>query len=258
MEYIKNEFRLSMIGVASVWGQTAFMVFGGLLLTFNKYHLMYIFYLMFLPVRTYPSWNWAINYVYQISFIVFAIILYICYSLFMLLTINFSCWEIEVLTHQVRRILDPPGVEEDGSIENRTQKVVERSYRVIAWLKEAQTLMQFTFLVDFSLSSTIICMCLYVLSIDLLGSAILFLLIILMTSQIAVYCWMGNRVNVRIEELADAIYDVEWYSVGISKQKEILIILIHAQNLKGFNGIFNAVNLATLQSVNFLNSAKFR
>lgn len=68
-------------------------------------------------------------------------------------------------------------------------------------------------------------------------------------SQLFTYCWMGTRVNDRIEQVTAEIYDVKWYLMSTSQQKDILLILIMAENMKGFNGIFNEVNMETFKKV---------
>lgn len=71
--------------------------------------------------------------------------------------------------------------------------------------------------------------------------------IVFILSQLSLYCWLGCRVVDRIEKLAAEVYDIKWYVMKPSQQKSIQLILLMAQNIKGFNGIFLLKAFATIK-----------
>lgn len=117
------------------------------------------------------------------------------------------------------------------------------------WQEQAQDLLQPNFLIDFSPLSFVYGCCLYSIAISPFASLTIYIVMQIELCQLFVYCWMGNRLIVRIEKLQEALYNVKWYSMSLHRQKEIQVMLIMAQNLSGFNGIFNEVNMETFQSV---------
>ena len=60
---------------------------------------------------------------------------------------------------------------------------------------------------------------------------------------------LGEQVLGRIGDLSAAIYDVNWYQMRVSDRKSIQLMLVMSQNLRGFNGIFNEVNMETFKTV---------
>lgn len=51
--------------------------------------------------------------------------------------------------------------------------------------------------------------------------------------------------------LSDSLYDIEWQEMEAKPQRDLQLILLMAQNVKGFDGIFKTVSLETFQKVWF-------
>lgn len=246
VEYTKNDFFLAMVLAGCDFGPLILMFTLSFFVSFNRHDMPYDFYLFFLPIDSFMSVSWIINYLAQVAMVGNAILLYYLVNGYKFLVMNFTCWEIDAFGVQVKKIFQ--NLETDGH-DAQIKKAVERSYRVLEWLDEVRGILRFGFFVDFTLSSIISCMCLYTLSSDPFGNIIVFVVLFYVLSQLAIDCWMGSRVDDRIEELAADVYEVNWHLVNIKYHKDVILILNMSQRIKGFNGIFNAVSLETLQKV---------
>lgn len=156
-----------------------------------------------------------------------------------------------LLVQQLEKVLD----DEDDSdaaralrqalVAKKLKKIIEMTYRVIDYHDRAQKLMQLSFFVDFTMFSFILCMILFTIRTGI--TPVLLLLSTLV--QIFAYCWMGNRVIIRFEALAASLYGLKWYLMDIEHQKYLQLILLRAQNMKEFNGIFKKISLETFKEV---------
>lgn len=235
-----------MVALSGCIGPFGSLFIAVFFLKFNEYQLPYNFYLFFLPIDSFLSINWIVNYLVQVVLMFYCVSLFYTYSAFKLLMMNFSCWEIDALALQVKKLFQSG--ELDGH-DDQLRKTVDRSYRVLQWMEQVREIFRVSFLCDFSFASVIFCMCLYTLSFDPFGSVIVYVVFFVIFSQLSIDCWMGSHVDERIERLVNDVYDINWHSVNVNYQKDILMVLIMSQRMKGFNGIFNSVNLETLQKV---------
>src|SRR5690349_8118832 len=91
----------SFVGVCCLVG---FVLIGVFFFKFNEHQLPYNFYIIFLPIDSFLSFNWILNYLFHDFFTVISIILFYAYSGLKLMLMNFSCWEIETLTLQAQKM----------------------------------------------------------------------------------------------------------------------------------------------------------
>lgn len=75
------------------------------------------------------------------------------------------------------------------------------------------------------------------------------IMIMIVLTQLFIFCWMGDRVTKRIERLIESIYDTNWYKLDIAQQKELQLLLVMAQNMDGYDGIFGSLSLENFQKV---------
>lgn len=88
----------------------------------------------------------------------------------------------------------------------------------------------------------------YAVTFDPSVTFIIYLMVIIPISQL--FGWIGNQFISRFELFAGAVYDVKWYNMSIGHQKKLQMVLIMAQNMKAFNGVFSSeVNMETFQKV---------
>lgn len=108
---------------------------------------------------------------------------------------------------------------------------------------------RFNSLVEFSVLSVVICLCIHTIADNPFDSACIVLLLLVLLTQHFTYCWMGDRVIVRIDKLIAAVYNIKWDSFDVEHMKVIKIVLRASQNMRGFNGIFKALSMETSQQV---------
>lgn len=136
----------------------------------NQNQLPVNFHVIFLPIEG-TSYGWGLNYIYQVVDKAFAGAFVCAYAPLSLILMNHCCWGIDVVillvtkldeslldeaieTKELKRIL----------INKRLKKIIEMTYSVLEWQGEVQNLLQFNFLLEFSLLSFIFCMCLYTMT----------------------------------------------------------------------------------------------
>lgn len=236
------------------------VMLGNILIPFNKYRLAFSFYIPQLPFdSTGISANWILNYFYQATTHAFAAYFFMLYFPLTLVFMNHCCWGLDTLLYYVNEIEltisfnNRYNVEDNlhrnASIRSKMEKLIDMSYRVIQWKNDIQGFMQFSFLAEFSLMSSLFCTCIFTLITNPLECVVTLMVMILCMWQFYLYCWMGNRIIVRIERLAVALYDTDWHLIDARDQKDLQLILVMAQQLKGFDGIFRPLNMQTFQKV---------
>ncbi|XP_025266863.1 odorant receptor Or1-like [Camponotus floridanus] len=76
--------------------------------------------------------------------------------------------------------------------------------------------------------------------------------VLCMFVQIFVYCWAGNEVILKSTGLSDAVYEMDWISMPINKQKDLLIIMKRSTRPIIFTSSF----LVTLSLESYVNLLK--
>lgn len=228
-------------------------MFSVLFIKFNQKQLLINFHIIFLPFDE-ISFNWLLNYLYQMVFDISAAIYLLAYISAVLLSMNHACWKLDNLILFVKRLQLSANALRNGTLNGRLvnrqiEDIVKESYQFMHWREKVQDFLELIFLIEFSCLSFIMCTISFALFGNPGTSFLIYMAMIAVLSQLFTYCWMGTRVNDRIEQLAAEIYDVKWYLMSTSQQKDILLILIMAENMKGFNGIFNEVNMETFKKV---------
>lgn len=217
----------------------------------NEYQLPNKFYIIWLPLDG-SFKNWMLNYLFQLTMSFFASLFYYFYFPLCLMLLNHSCWGVDdlgLLVENLRASLDMDDTVNDETISSQLKEIVKHCDIVRKYQKSVQNLMKINFLVEFSFTSFIICMCVYAIVSNLTGSMFMFLVISITASQLYIYCWMGSRLKTKVDDLCNNFYDVEWYKMTMKQQKDVKFIISAMQNMKGFNGIFRTVDLRTFQKV---------
>lgn len=170
------------------------------------------------------------------------------------LVMNHSCWEIDQM---ILLLTDWSGAENDEDASKMIKSVVKRSYGVLGYLNETQRLLKLFFFFEIFIQSLNLCTNIYVVLYDPPGNITIFTMTFLQLVQAFIVCWLGNRVILRLEALTAAIYDFEWYKLGVSNRKSLQILLMMAQNIRGFNGIFHEVDMETFKKVKKFSFSKY-
>lgn len=218
-------------------------------------HLPINFYIWFLPFDGF-SWQWAVNYLLQLSSAI-ASEYYVVYCPMTLILMNHSCWKVDMVLLKVKDLenflqtqaLNPEKQLNKKPIEDRIKKIINASEEVMSWQDKLRKLLQISFLGEFTLMSVFFCSCLHSLVGNFQEAFATFGMMSGCSTQIYFYCWMGTRIENRFLQLSTCIYDLEWNQLDSKQQKDIQMILLAAQNLRGFHGIFKKVNLSSFQKV---------
>lgn len=63
---------------------------------------------------------------------------------------------------------------------------------------------------------------------------------------------MGSRLKSKYENLTAALNESDWDEMSGKERKNLQLIILMTQIMKGFNGIFMAVSFETFQTVNLI------
>lgn len=218
-------------------------------------HLPINFHIWFLPFDGF-SWQWAVNYLLQLSSAI-ASEYYIVYFPMTIILMNHSCWKAETALLKVEDLnifLQKPASNINNSLDEKSidegiKKIIELTEEVISWQGQVQKLLKISFLGEFTLMSMFFCSCLHSLVTNFHEAMATLGLMSGSFTQIYFYCWMGTRIESRFCQLSTSIYNLDWNQLSSKQQKEIQIILLATQNIRGFHGILKKVNLSSFQKV---------
>lgn len=167
---------------------------------------------------------------------------------------NHSCWVIDAAILSVNHLNDGTQLEELPVKKNETVKklledVVEKCRTIVIWLGESVVLMELSFFADFSMVSSILCLCMFTITKEVSDPFYFLLVISVVLPQFFVHCYLGSRVTNRVETFSRAVFGVAWDRVHPKFRKDLALVLEMSQHMKEFNGIFKKVNLAVFQGV---------
>lgn len=249
-KYTKTEFIAALLSVLGSSLSPVIVISSNLFFQVNSYRLPFSFYITLLPFHE-ISFNWFLNYLYQAAFAIFVSLYFFIYYAISLVFINNACLGVDVSRVLVAKLNETlNGDPSKFTIDELIKEIVEYTNRTLLWQKQVQNLMQLNFLVEFSVQSFVICTCIFNLSTGKSGSSIyMFCVVTITLTQLYVYCWMGNRLITRIDSLTAAIYNTNWYLMDVKQQKNLQLIILRAQQMKTFDGIFNTLDLHTFEKV---------
>lgn len=251
INYCKNEIVMISWYIFSALALALILLTSVFFVTTNQYDLPFDFCIVFLTSVEGNSFIWLLNYVFQVFADVFGSIVFLTNFPLNLLLMNHCCWGVDVLILMLEQ-LDELTLESEPDhrvIAKRLKGIVKRSYDVIEYQNDVQNLLRFSFFLEFTLLSYLLCMCLFKVVSDPFESLLVYFVIMATLSQLFIYCWMGNMFIVHVEKLITVVYDVKWYAMTVKERKDVLLILTMCQNIKEFNGIFNSVSMETFQKV---------
>jgi 7tm Odorant receptor len=201
-----------------------------------------------------PSINWTLNYLFQAVAIFFGAFVFFSYSSALFIVLDHSCWAIDTVKLLIEKLKASVGDDEALTEMARREMIVKQLAAIhrahlgaIKWNNDVQELIQINFLLEFSIYSVLICLCVF--TVAKTGSLYILMLLVVLLTQLLAFCWMGNRVLERIDELTTAVYDVEWYRFEVSQAKAVQMMLRASQDMKGFHGVFKSLSMRTFQQV---------
>lgn len=154
--------------------------------------------------------------------------------------------KVNKLKAQIETESNPLTKEETGK---QLEKIIMATRQIRSWHEDLQSFIQFNLLMEFNVLALVICVGVYTLSTSFSASAMIFMMTNVVLFQLFVLCYFGSRVATGFAELATELYETDWYTMEVSRQKQIKMILLSTQNMKPFNGIFSELSLKTFQKV---------
>lgn len=251
LSYSEAELKLSAIYCVLEASSVIFVGSGLVILFPNSFYLPMNFYIFFLPFEGFSA-SWALNYLYQFADNICSMIFFLGYFCMTLIFMNHSCLVIDAAVLSVRELeeaLSHNGIR-NCDVRSALKQVIEESCSIISWMNDARRMMRLSLLADFSMLSSILCMCIVTFISNPSGSVFALLLTVIALSQLSVNCWMGSRVDSKIQKFSTAIYNVRWDKMQTKQQKDLQLLLMMPQNIKGFDAVFNSVDLRSFQNVN--------
>lgn len=205
--------------------------------------------IVFLPVEG-SVCNWVVTYIYQFMVTFLGTVFLMFYWPMVLITMNHSCWMVDSAILHVKRLDEVLGQEHSQNQHVPLRSVIEGCYNIIKWQKMAQNLLKFDFLVEFTMLSFVICLAAFtVMANDSDSSYHIILQLTVASRLLIVYCLVGSRVDKHLAKFTMALYDLKWEMLPPTNQKDIQMVLVMAQNIRNFHGIFQSVDLETFLKV---------
>ncbi|XP_076679313.1 odorant receptor Or1 [Andrena cerasifolii] len=119
-----------------------------------------------------------------------------------------------------------------ADLKNRRKRIlgelVEHHLEVYKFAHTINTVFQYMIFLQFSISSTVLCLTIYKTSTtDSFDADIVwnFSYLCCMLMQVYLYCWFGNEVTLKSTKASDAIYEMDWTVLPVDVMKDLLIIM---------------------------------
>lgn len=238
----------------------------------NDLRLPVNFYIPWLSFED-VGWMWLLNYIFQVVTCGATSVYLLVYAPITLVLINQVCLQVDTAILLVKKLdefingklmssnsNESEACTSGNDYESRNSEVkmmlgriAEMINHIHEWRGNVQNLMRLNFLVELSALSYSFCSGIFTLSEDVFGSVSLLLTLCVLLCQLFTYCWIGNRLETRVESLSAMLYASEWRSMTVRHQRVLQILLTMSQNIKGIDGVFKSVNLETFQKVSFSN-----
>lgn len=216
----------------------------------NEFCLPFKFHIIFLPFDG-ISFKWFLSYCCQVLTTFFAATFFIGYFCMTMLLMNHSCWLVDSAIQSVLVLAEAFLHEKiDANIVRREMKtVIDASLEIFSWMNGARKILRFSFLTEFALLSSILCMSILSFISNPKESVNFMIIATFAMMQFTVYCWMGSRFKTRVKDLSFAIYNSRWDKLSPRQQKDLQLVLSMTQNINGFDAVFKPLDLGSLQSV---------
>lgn len=238
-----------VLAISFAYGMIFTIVF---FLKINANRLPLNFNIVWLPFEDF-SLNWWLNYAFQAGSILMVAVSINTYVLVTIFLLTHSCWKVDALMLKVEKLVRISADEQTRGnrklFNDSLKETVEDNCTVLDWIMEVQKILQFGMMVEFAQLSFVLCMTLYTITVDPSGSVVVYFAAAISTLQVFAYCCMATRLITRIENLSATVYDVQWYNMSVNQQKDLQMVLIMTQRMKGVEGIFYELNMKTFQKV---------
>lgn len=245
LDYCRKNVMLAVTFVAFSIVNFLIIIFGLFIFPSNKYRLPLNCYIFNVDNSTA---KWAVDYILQCLILTFGSIFFVSHFIMMLILLDQSSWIIEVAILKVNK-LNHIISKENSRITDYIKEIVDEISDVIQRLDVKRKFFRKFFLADFTIIAVSLCLYFYSMiigsSTDFQSSAFLNMELVLCF----LLCAMGSKLNSKLTQLSAAIYAQNWHMMSVRYKKDLKVILQMSQKIKGFDGVFKPVDLATFQQV---------
>lgn len=165
----------------------------------------------YLPLENQKTFNWIVNYLHQAISCTIAAYVFAAYLSMSLVLMHQTCWLVDLTLLRVKdfdKLLKiDDAVRDNIKIHDGFHEIIKMTWDVINWQQNVQNLMKYSFLSEISLLSTVFCMTIFTLSVNMTGSFVALLVFLVNFSQFFLYCWMGSEYTSRIGKLSSTYLD---------------------------------------------------
>lgn len=210
-------------------------------------------YIFFLPPD--HGHNWLVNYFYQGTVYTFEAVFFTSYLSMSLVLMDQSCCLVDSVLISLQKFEQSffDSLQESEQfhkkIDDRLTEIVKMTWKTMNWQRNVQSLMKYSFLSEISLLSTVFCMTIFTLATNVAGSSVALLILISNFSQFFLYCWMGSEYSSRLEKLSNALFALNWDAMTPAHRRNLQLVILMTQKMRGFSGIFMQVNFGALTKV---------
>ncbi|XP_071572228.1 odorant receptor 94a-like [Temnothorax nylanderi] len=128
------------------------------------------------------------------------------------------CCQIEILTYRLRRIISHSNVLRD---------CVRHHYDIFRLAFIVNEKFRLAITIQFTLTTLMICFCLYEIRIATTKvkhiEIILYMACLLI--QYFFYCWYGNELKIKSQQMIDHIFEMEWLTLDKNRKKSLMIMM---------------------------------
>ncbi|XP_011694238.1 PREDICTED: putative odorant receptor 85d [Wasmannia auropunctata] len=187
---------------------------------FKDYRKHRLAFRAWLPFNYSSPMLFRIAYVHQsISLTAGSIIQVACDSLICGLLMHI-CSQLEILECHLKKLLNKPS--------HFLRECVVQHTSIFEFALMVNERFKFTITIQFLVSTLVVCFNLYQMTQTSVLSAKyvqIILYMFCMLTQISFYCWYGNEVKLKSQQLVSNIFEMEWFTLDYRVQKNLLIIM---------------------------------
>jgi 7tm Odorant receptor len=252
-KYTKVEWMALKLLYASIISQIFILNFCVLTFDVNETKFLFIDFCVTFTDCEKLSLVWFINFFYQQVMALVAMFMFFAHfgTVFMLL--SHACFKVDTVIVTVKKLgrlcehskmnLKYWRIYNHELIERRIRKILAESCDARHFIGMAQTYIATTILAETVILCLIVCMSLFSITKSHANLPICYVSISCSILQLFVYNFIGQRLQSKLEELIEAVYNLHWYNMHPK------VILMSLQRFRGFHGIFFYLSHETFYQV---------
>ncbi|XP_011869953.1 PREDICTED: odorant receptor Or1-like isoform X2 [Vollenhovia emeryi] len=195
-----------------------------------------------LPIRTWLPWNvtnvplvfWIIS-VQQIMSVIFGTLINVGTETLIFGLFIQTCAQIEIFESRLQKLIINITYLDTLSLSSKDKTRMSESIRhhlsIYKYAKTVNVTFSKVLFIQFFVSTMVICISVYYMSThitELSEITTLLAYTISMFVQIYIYCWSGNEVILKSQNIGDAVYHMDWPLLSVNERKALLMIMMRS------------------------------